>query len=132
MDKLRKKTRDIQFYSKKNEGMITVHDRYARKYASFLESQPEIVRYEVGVLLEQRNYIHVFPVDIRKTYFQTQWASDFCLYFSDGRYAIRELVCPSDLERLAEIEKLEFSRRYWAAKGLTDWMVVVVPDDKRN
>ncbi len=36
MDKSGRKTRDIKFYSKKNEAMVIVHSKEARAYTKYL------------------------------------------------------------------------------------------------
>ena len=34
-------------------------------------------------------------------------------------------ISASDLTKRAEVEKLELSRRYWAALGVHDWKIVI-------
>lgn len=67
----------------------------------------------------------VQKTDIRGEYFRGQWTSDFFIRFSDGTTGVRELVSASDLTQRAEVEKLELSRRYWAALGVHDWKIVI-------
>ena len=43
-----------------------------------------------------------------------------------GEKPLLEIIRPSDLEKRAEVEKLELSRRYWAMLGVVDWKVVVL------
>lgn len=52
-------------------------------------------------------------------------SSDFYIRHADGTAAVRELVSAADLTKRAEVEKLELSRRYWAALGVSDWKVVI-------
>ena len=127
MEKIGQKTRDINFYSEKNSRMICLHSRPARDYAKYLEAQPWVERYEAGAPLSQELYSHVSPVGIRGAYFQVPWASDFLIYFADGRKGIRELVAVDGLRRKNIVEKLEFSRRYWAVTDIDDWKVVLLP-----
>jgi len=126
MEKIGNKTRDINFFSQKNAAMFCVHNKFARDYAKYLENCPEVECFEAGVPLERDRYQNIDTLGIRKAYFEIDWASDFYVRFFDGRSAIRELLTVEKLRKLAEVEKLEFSRRYWMARGVSDWRVVVV------
>ena len=59
------KTRDIRFFSEKNDTMLCVHTSLERDYAKWLEDQPWVERYETGVLLDASQMDHVSRVDIR-------------------------------------------------------------------
>ena len=128
MERAGAKTRDINFYSEKNAKMICLHSRPARDYAKCLEGQPWVDHYDAGTPLSQELYAHISPVGIRSAYFQVPWVSDFLIYFADGRKGIRELVSASGLQRKNIVEKLEFSRRYWAATDIDDWKIVLIPN----
>ena len=119
------KTRDFQWWSGKNGVLIRVQSKAARDYGKWLEGRPEVESFETGKALELERLPHVSPTDIRKLYFQTQWCSDFYIKFADGHIGIRELAPSSALDKQAEVEKLELSRRYWAAMNITDWKVVL-------
>ena len=127
MERAGKKTRDIQFFSKKNSTMVCLHSPVARDYAKYLEEQPWVVSYEAGAPLSEDLYCHISPVGIRGLYFKTSWASDFLLHFADGRRGIRELVRADMLQKASTAERLEFSRRYWASTDIDEWKVVLVP-----
>ena len=43
----------------------------------------------------------------------------------DGGEAVREIVTADLLGKHAEIEKLELSHRYWKARGVEDWRLVL-------
>lgn len=62
---------------------------------------------------------------IRTDYLQTGWSTDFVLRYADGRKGVRELILKEQLKKKAYVERLELSRRYWAATD-TEWMVVIV------
>lgn len=126
MNKAGKKTRDIYFRSEKNNGLICVHTEIERSYAKELESSLSVASYETGVILRKDLYCYVNPVGIRKLYFDTDWASDFLIKFEDGSIGIRELILKDNLSKRSEIEKLEFSRRYWAAENVKSWKIIVV------
>lgn len=128
MEKYGQKTRDIQFYSEKNGKILCLHSRAARDYAKYLEEQPWVDHYEAGQPLEQELYTHVSSLGIRGAYFEVPWVSDFLIYFVDGRKGIRELVAESSLQRKNVVEKLEFSRRYWAATDVDDWRIVLIKE----
>lgn len=127
MERAGKKTRDIQFFSEKNGRMVCLHSPAARDYAKYLEKQSWVESYEAGVPLSEELYCHVSPVGIRGLYFKTSWELDFLLHFADGRRGIRELVREDSLQKASTAERLEFSRRYWAATDVDECKVVLVP-----
>ena len=118
------KSRTIRFYSEKNRCMVSVHSPEARNYAKWLEEQPWVEKYETGIALDASRLIHICPVDIRSSYFQTDWLTDFLISKADGRKGIREVTDPRRLNKRAEIEKLELSRRYWSGLDVADWKVI--------
>ena len=127
MDKARGKRRDISFRSEKNQKVVCVHSREAREYARSLETDDMVVSYEACQSLDRERYQFVSPIDIRKDYFEVEWATDFVLHFADGSIGIREIVTEAMLSKRANIEKLEFSRRYWSAsESVKDWKIVLM------
>lgn len=120
------KTRDIRFFSEKNDTMLCVHTSLERDCAKWLEEQPWVERYETSVLLDASQMDHVSRVDIRNSYFDTSWASDFMVTLADGRKEIREIISSGQLRKRAVVEQLELSRRYWSALDVSDWKVVVM------
>ena len=127
MTKTGLKTRDFQWWSVKNGALIRMHSQAARDYGKWLEGQPQVEAFEAGKALELERLPNINPAGIRKLYFQTQWSSDFCIRFTDGRIGVRELAPSAALDKQAEVEKLELSRRYWAAMDITDRKVVLTP-----
>ena len=107
MQKSGVKTRDIRFFSEKNDTMICVHTPLARDYAKWLEDQPWVERYETGVLLDASQMDHVSRVDIRSNYFETVWESDFMLIHADGRKEIREIISAEQLRKRAIVTPLK-------------------------
>lgn len=126
MEKAKSKARDIQFYSEKNQKTLCVHSKSTRMYADYLEQKSEVIKYEVCSVLDQHQYCKINPIGIRKDYFSIDWATDFILHFSDGRFGIREIVSKEQLTKRASIEKLEFSRRYWSVTRAINWKIVVI------
>ena len=63
------------------------------------------------------SYTHLTLPTIRLVYFVIRYA--------DGHKGVRELVQRGQLKKKAHVERLELSRRYWAATD-TEWMVVIV------
>lgn len=125
MEKAGVRTRDIQFWSEKNQAMVCVHSRRARDFARWLEQQPWVLSYETCVPLQMDKFPNVNPVDIRREYLSLQWTTDFVIRTADGRTTVREFVDARDFSKKAVIEKLELSRRYWAIMDVTDWRLVV-------
>ena len=78
--------------------------------------------YEACQSLDREGNRFVSWVDIRKDYFGVEWATDFVIHYVDGSMGIREIVTESMLSKRANIEKLEFSRRYWSSsESVKDW-----------
>lgn len=125
MEKAGVRTRDIQFWSEKNQVMVCIHSRRARDFAKWLEQQPWVVGYETCVPLEMDKFPNVNPVDIRREYLALQWTTDFVIHTADGQIAVREFADPKDFSKKAVVEKLELSRRYWAILDISDWKLVV-------
>lgn len=125
MEKAGVRTRDIQFFSAKNQAMVCVHSRRARDFAKHLERQPWVVNYETCVPMELGKFQHINPVDIRREYLSLEWITDFVIHTADGRSTVREFADPKDFSKKAVVEKLELSRRYWSALDVTDWKLVV-------
>lgn len=125
MEKAGIRTRDIQFWSEKNQQMVCVHSRRARNFARWLEEQPWVKMYQTCVPLELDKLPHVNPVDIRKEYLNTEWTTDFLIHTADGRTAVREFIDAGDFTKKANMEKLELSRRYWTALDISDWKLII-------
>ncbi len=130
MEKSGTRTRDIQFFSDKNQKMICVHSRKARDFARWLEQQSWVVSYETCVPLELDKFPNINPIDIRKEYLQIPWTTDFLIQTADGRKTVREFVDMRDLLKKAAIEKLELSRRYWVVLDITDWKLIIADGSK--
>lgn len=124
MDKSGRKTRDIRFYSKKNEAMVTVHSKEARAYTKYLKDMEHVSSYVAGKPIDPVRLRMISTVDIRGDYFKQNWESDFYVLFADGTVAVRELANADALSKRAEVEKLELSRRYWNSAGVTNWKIV--------
>lgn len=86
MNKAKAKYRDIHFRSEKNNKVMCVHSAAERAYAKELEEDDLVASYETGVALEPERYAYVNPIDIRKDYFKTEWASDtfWCAFQTDA------------------------------------------------
>lgn len=119
------KRRDIHFQSNKNGTVFCTHTEYAREYARLLEVDEEVKAYEVGVELDLEKYPYIQGTGIRKDYLEGLWASDFLIQYADGKKGVREIVTEEMLKKRAVIEKLEFSRRYWALSKIDNWKIVV-------
>ena len=124
MDKSGRKTRDIKFYSKKNEAMVIVHSKEARAYTKYLEDMEHVSSYVAGKAIDPVRLQMISKLDIRGDYFKQNWESDFYVLFDDGTVAGRELTTAETFSKRAEIEKLELSRRYWSSVGVTDWKII--------
>ena len=125
MEKAGLKTRDIRFFSQKNNAMVCVHSQLACDFARSLEEAEWVESYTAGYALDPVRLGALNRSHIRESYFETAWTSDFVLYRPDGRCAVREICRVEDMQKLAEIEKLELSRRYWSDLNISDWKVIV-------
>lgn len=126
MKKAGQTTRDIQFYSNKNQNMVVVHSEAGRRYAEFLENQDNVLRYQCVVPLDKQLFQRLSHVEVRKSHWNVNWTSDFLLTFVDGLQAVREIVTAKGLTVDSTREQLELSRRYWSAGGITDWAIIIV------
>lgn len=131
MDREGKRVRDIKFYSGKNQELTLVHNEEARAYTKYLEDRPEVASYEACKPLDLNRLNSIQKTDIRGEYFTQQWTSDFYICFADGTAAVREIVKAGALTKRAEVEKLELSRRYWAALGISNWKIVITGGGSR-
>ena len=125
MERAGERTRDIRFYSAKNNEIVCLHSKWARDYARWLETQPWVSSYEASFPLDSDIIARISRAGIRADYLQTEWATDFVLRYADGRKGVRELIQRQQLKKKAYVERLELSRRYWTATG-TEWMVVII------
>ena len=125
MERLGERTRDIRFYSNKNRDIVCLHSKWARNYARWLEEQAWVQSYQVGCPLDADIMGRISRAGIRTDYLQTEWATDFVIRYADGHKGVRELIRWEQLKKKAYVERLELSRRYWAATD-TEWMVVIV------
>ena len=121
MEKAGSRTRDITYFSPKNDRPVCVHSQAARRYADRLEQDPTITQYEANTKWDQPALLHLSHVDIRKDYFGTSWTSDFLIRYQDGSFGVREIIRKSSLANRAACERLELSRRYWAFQGCKNW-----------
>lgn len=125
MERSDARTRDIRFYSPKNNEIVCLHSKWARDYAKWLEELPWVQSYQASCPLDADIISRISRAGIRTDYLQTGWATDFVLRYADGRKGVRELILRENLKKKAHVERLELSRRYWAATD-TEWMVVIV------
>lgn len=124
MERAGERTRNIRFYSSKNNEIVCLHSKWARDYARWLETQPWVLSYEASFPLNPEIIGRVSRTGIRADYLQTEWTTDFVLRYADGRKGVRELIQRQQLKKKACVERLELSRRYWAATD-AEWMVVI-------
>lgn len=125
MTKQEVKTRDIRYFSKKNQRIMLVHTEKARKYADTLEGNPEVLTYEVGKEINNAAF-EAFPkIGIRSYILSEKWVSDFHITFKDGTEAVREISSRELLLKESEVMKLELSRRYWKYNCISDWKIVL-------
>ena len=132
MQKIKMSRQEIKFFSDKNQKMLTVHSADAKKFADTLENDSSVLSYEPCIPLDPAKLITVNMIGIR-TGFRTKpsdteptWETDFVVEFASGKKAVRELSKEELLEKRAELEKLEMSRRYWKSQGITDWKIVLL------
>ena len=132
MEKAGIKTRDIKFFSKKNDAIICVHSQEAFDYAKLLESADWVKSYEVNYPLDPSRVSAVNKLNIRKQFFETNWTSDFVIKNLDGGTHIREFLNPNDLNKRAKIEKIELSRRYWETFSIINWKIIMESEEDND
>ena len=120
-----KLTREISFVSKKDGQVKVVTNDDEFKFSQKLEADDTVVRYQTSVPLENwttRTYL----AGIRKAYRETDWLTSFVVEYTDGTKAAYEIIRQYHLEKRADVEKLEISRRYWTAIGVDKWQLIVM------
>ena len=120
--------REIKFSSPKNNRLLVVNSEAAMSVASKLESDSNVVSYQPNWPLENDALNRISHVDIRASYFQKVWTTDYRLILRGGEPAVRELVTLYNLSVRAYLERLELSRRYWELLGVTNWKIIVVEE----
>ena len=125
MQKKGRKQRDIKFYSQKNDCIVIVHSEREQVYAQKLEDDFDVAGYTYGKSLEPAIVDRIQHVKIRKAFLEENWLTDFYIISRTGTISVREMTSTNALAKLAEVEKLELSRRYWQFLGITDWKVVI-------
>ena len=114
--------------SVKNGRMMIVHSDATREYARVLEADERVKSYEVDAIIDVEALQHINTVDIRGSYFDIEWLTDFLITYQDGTMAVREIVKRDRLSARPAIEKLELSRRYWKMLNINNWKIVLVGD----
>lgn len=89
--------REIKFSSPKNNRLLVVNSEAAMSVASKLESDSNVVSYQPNWPLENDALNRISHVDIRASYFQKVWTTDFRLILRGGVPAVRELVTLNNL-----------------------------------
>ena len=79
MDKAGMKTRDIRFFSGKNNQIICIHSKWARDYAKHLEQQPWVQSYQAVVPLEPDYMQYVSPSISARSIFKVNGQPIFLL-----------------------------------------------------
>lgn len=116
-------TREIMFVSKKDGQFKVVTNDDELAFAQKLEEDETVVRYHTSVPL--KNFAQkIYLTNIRKSYRETEWLTSFVVEYVDGTNAAYEIIRPYHLEKRAEVEKLEISRRYWTSVGVDKWQMI--------
>ncbi len=118
-------TREVTFFSEKCGEVISTFGTAARALAERLERDGQVLKYQSKVL------VHIDPsttptLGIRNAYIKEDWFSDFSVETVEGEIYIIEAIFSDDLRKKSEVEKVELSRRYWMAKGIS-WRLCIIP-----
>lgn len=126
MKKKDDKVRNITFYSTKNKKIVTVHSEMAKRFAEHLEKDEKVLSYETDVPLSDLPLM-VNTNGFRKSMIKGEWVSDFMVLEQNELPKIMEVVSEEQLnQKRACSERLELSRRYWSAAGVSEWKTVVM------
>ena len=126
MEYANKRTREIRFFSEKNNCIMIVHTESARAYAESLEWNTDVKSYQTCQLLDKDKYFHIPKVGMRTEIFRKEWISDFVIHMKNDAIAVRELCYREDFLKTMNLQKMEFSRRYWDGLGVSDWKIIMV------
>lgn len=116
-------TREIMFVSKKDGQFKVVTNDDELAFAQKLEADDTVIRYHTSVPLENFAQI-IYLTNIRKAYREAEWLTSFVVEYADGTTAAYEIIRLYHLEKRAEVEKLEISRRYWTSVGVDKWQMI--------
>lgn len=99
--------------------VCALYDKVQLAYARQLDAEENVVSFEVNVQLND-NTGALNDLGLADTY-----TTDFLLTLADGTQAVREAVYRQHLSRPCVAALLEFSKRYWASKGISDWGIII-------
>lgn len=125
MEYANKPTREIRYFSAKNNREMIVHTEPAKDYAELLENNIDVASYETCKLLDINQYDNIPTLEMRTELFGKTWTSDFVIYMKNGEVSVRELCYRQNFLRKMNLQRLEFSRRYWQGLGIDDWKIVL-------
>lgn len=89
MDKTESKYRDIQFYSEKNQMLISVHTRVMQRHMLISWRTAQMWQ-DINASAVRPSILRKSPAGIRPDYFEAAWASDFRIENADGSISIRK------------------------------------------
>lgn len=99
----------------KCEKPCTLYNPIMTAYAQLLEMNPSVCSFECNI-----------PI------IGTKYNSDFLVCTPDDTKAIRECVSRAHLEDIRVLRKLDISRDYWAAHGISDWKIITEKKGKEE
>lgn len=99
----------------KCEGVFRSYDILQSKYADMLVTDPDVKSFQCNVLMD--------GLEIG------EYTSDFVCTRVDGTVFIRECTYRKNLTRAQTINLLSASQKYWYARGIYDWKLVIDAQD---
>ena len=105
------KTRCIKRKIPKCKDILRTYDKVQNAYADILAEDNDVVEIFCNLPLEDKSV--------------GDFVSDFVCTKSDGTTMVRECVLRTNLLRPRTVKLLDFSQRYWANRGVSDWKVII-------
>lgn len=117
MRKQPQKGRCTKLKLNKCASVCALYDKVQLAYARYLDVSPDVVSFEVNILLA----VSVDDLGLSSE----NYTSDFLLTLADGTQAVREAVYRQHLSRPSTAALLDISKRYWTGRGVTDWGIII-------
>lgn len=118
------KERCTKLWLDKCEKVCYLYDKVQRAWAEQLQRDEKVKSFQVNVPLDN-------AAGMRPGGWQPpeMYTTDFVIVLQDGTSIVREAAYRQNLDKASTVDKLEYSRRYWLNRGISDWGIIVERED---
>lgn len=114
------KERCAKLWLNKCEKVCHLYDKVQRAWAEQLQRDETVKSFQVNVPLDNASGMSPSGWQPPEMY-----TTDFVIVLQDGTSAVREAEYRQNLNKPSTVDKLEYSRRYWLNRGISDWGIIV-------